>query len=180
MYALLLANGIKSYNAYLIDTDNKLEKDPECLVNEGDLTNQVKGILEANFKRNRRIRNALLDWTEYCEMGLVQSSSSMGFTRGEEYDELIDLGHSIIPQFMLQYKKRVSPVYSYELLHQVLWGYRTGQMLISLEMQYNMWSEWFEKQNYDRAPHYRPQEDSVWYKSELAGTSGLLANEEGA
>jgi hypothetical protein len=145
----------------LIDTDNSLEKDPECRVEDFDLKRQVSGILEKNFKRNRLIRNALLDWTEHCDMVALTSSVAMD-TQCEEYDQLLELGSSIIPHLMLQYKKKDGPVFRYELLHELLWGYRTGQMTVSLEMQYDIWADWFEKQNFDQAPHYRrPQEDSV-------------------
>ncbi|KAK4248342.1 hypothetical protein C7999DRAFT_40482 [Corynascus novoguineensis] len=132
---------------------NKLEKDTAYLVNDNHLTHQVSGVLEKNFKRNRLIRNALLDWAEHCDMVARQRSSAF-YTECEEYEQLVKLGPSVIPQFMLRYKKKDGPLFGYELLHEILWGYQTEQESVNLDAQYKMWAEWFEKNNYDQAPHH--------------------------
>lgn len=135
--------------------DNKLEQDTAYLVDGDDLTHQVSGVLEENFKRNRIVRNALLDWAEHCDM-VSRYSSSAFYTECEEYEQLVDLGPGVIPQLMLQYKKKEGPLFAYELLHEILWGYQTEQKSISMDAQYKMWAEWFENNNYDQAPHYNP------------------------
>ncbi|GAB1311543.1 hypothetical protein MFIFM68171_01753 [Madurella fahalii] len=133
---------------------NKLESDLDYQTDaNADLSQQVCSVLEKNFIRNRAIRNALLDWAEHCDM-VSRQSSSVFYTECEEYDELVRLGPCVIPQLMLQYKKKDGLLFAYELLHEILWGYQTGLQTIFMDREYNMWAEWFEKKSYDQAPQY--------------------------
>ncbi|KAK3293182.1 uncharacterized protein B0H64DRAFT_207426 [Chaetomium fimeti] len=132
---------------------NKLEHDPEYLVDNADPTRNVTAILKKNFRRNRVVRNALLDWDEHCEMVAIHSNAEWR-TEWDEFEELVKLGPPVIPQLMLKYKPRNGPTFSYELLHAILWGYTTELQTISLVDQYNMWDDWFQKRNYNEAPHY--------------------------
>lgn len=151
-------------------TDNRLETDPAYRVpDDSNREHQANGIIAKNFRRSRLVRNALLDWAEHCEMVAVRSSVAFR-TEGDEYERLLGLGPSVIPQLMLKYHLDVNSrgqggrgpgpgpmmaVSAYELLHEILWGYQTEQQSVCLGMQYELWAEWFEGKNYDEAPHYR-------------------------
>ncbi|KAK4100169.1 hypothetical protein N658DRAFT_508110 [Parathielavia hyrcaniae] len=133
---------------------SKLEHDPEYLVDTADPERNVAAILEKNFERNRVVRNALLDYVEHCEMVALQSNS-LFCTESNEFEDLVRIGPPVIPQLMLSYKKtHAQQLFEYELLHVILWGHKTGQTTISMPMQYNMWDDWFQKRNYNEAPHY--------------------------
>ena len=140
-----------------VTADTKLEHDPSFIVHDTSLELQVATILENNFRRTRAIRNALLDWAEYFDRGLA--SRAEGPTDCEGFEELVRLGPPVIPQMMLMYKPRDGPIFGYELLHAIMWGYTTQQQTVSLSQQYQMWDEWFQGKAYDEAPHYaRPEE----------------------
>jgi hypothetical protein len=111
-------------------------------------------IINKNFERNRLVRNTIADWVEHCDHVSIHSSSVF-YTQCEEYEQLVDMGGSIVAHIMLEYKKKGGPLFWYELLHEIMWGYKTSQRTISFDMQYGLWAEWFEKRNHDQAPHYR-------------------------
>ncbi|KAK0672648.1 hypothetical protein QBC41DRAFT_343535 [Cercophora samala] len=117
-------------------------------------------ILRVSFARNRAVRNALADWAEYSERVSHHSSSSM-YTQCDEYDTLLRFGQSIIPHVMLQYahdiKVQRGPgttssasriglgvLFWYELLHELVWGCKTGGQTWVLEDVYNRWEGWFQ------------------------------------
>lgn len=133
-----------------------MEKDPNYIVNDTDHARQVDSILEKNFRRNRLIRNALADWAEHCEMVSRQSSSDF-YTDCDEYEQLLKIGPSVIPHLMLKYKNG-ELTFTYELLHEIMWGTKTEQGTIFMDYQYKIWVEWFEKKNFDQAPRYREGE----------------------
>lgn len=143
-----------------IITDNKLEHDPEYLVDNAEPTRNVDAVLEKNFRPNRVIRNALLDWDEHCDMVALQSNT-LWRTECDEFEELVKLGPPVIPQLMLKYKAQDGLTFAYELLHAILWGRTTGLQTISMADQYNMWHGWFRKGNYTEAPYFThpPQRD---------------------
>ena len=140
----------------MVSKDNKLEKDEDFLA-PADPSDQRLLILDHNFRRNREVRNLFADWAEHCDRVSKHSYSGV-YTQCPEYFYLPYFGPSIVAHIMVEYKKRNmgagGPLFWYELLHEIMWGHKTGQQTISMQMQYEMWSEWFEKGNHDQAPHY--------------------------
>ncbi|KAK4662888.1 hypothetical protein QC763_602320 [Podospora pseudopauciseta] len=117
-------------------------------------------ILRASFDRNRAVRKALADWAEYCERVSHHSSSSI-YAECAEYETLVNFGESIIPHVMLQYandiKLQIEPnavsrasgigrgvLFWYELLHELVWGCKTGGQTWMFEDVYNRWEGWFQ------------------------------------
>ncbi|KAK4224654.1 hypothetical protein QBC38DRAFT_348218, partial [Podospora fimiseda] len=79
---------------------NSLEKDPEYKVDANlDQQEQATAIL-SNFIRGRIIRNALLDWAEYCSF--VNSSTSTSYTSCEDHENLVKIGAAIFPHLMIR------------------------------------------------------------------------------
>ncbi|KAK4182322.1 hypothetical protein QBC35DRAFT_548358 [Podospora australis] len=108
-----------------------------------DITAQVDKIRHKNFIRNRAIRNALLDWDEH--------SGRMGVC--------------IIPQLMLRYEKLrhgadgLQPIFGYEALHEVIWGYPCEFEQVSLKAECKEWVQWFENEDHIQAPHFKRKQD---------------------
>ncbi|KAH8912170.1 hypothetical protein BR93DRAFT_63608 [Coniochaeta sp. PMI_546] len=116
-------------------------------------------ILNLSFDRNRAVRNALADWTERCERVSVHSTSDM-YTECAEYDTLLGFGPSIVPHVMLQYAHdtRVDRavvaqgahgigcgvLFWYELLHELVFGRKTGRMTVVFPDVYKWWETWFQ------------------------------------
>ncbi|KAK3985465.1 hypothetical protein QBC44DRAFT_374088 [Cladorrhinum sp. PSN332] len=143
---------LKPEDGQAVSLYNELEKNSEYKV-DGNLEHQGIAIVEKNFTRSRAIRNAILDWAEYCEM-VSHASSSTAYIGCDEYKNLVSFGAAVIPQLMLLYnKKELVSLFAYELFHRILWGYQTGQTTIDMKMQKDMWTEWFEKKKYDEAPY---------------------------
>ena len=105
------------------------------------------------------MRNAIADWTERCERVSRHSSSSI-YTECVEYDALLAFGPSIIPHVMLQYKRDVGvqgdgvvsasgigkgSLFWYELLHELVWGRKTGLQTVVFGELYKSWEGWFEE-----------------------------------
>lgn len=91
-------------------------------------------------------------------------SSSNFYTETEEFEELVHIGPAVIPQLMLQYspkrKDGRGPLFGYELMHDIVWGHKTGLKTIDLAMQVDKWVDWFEGgQYYNHAPHYLVPEE---------------------
>ncbi|KAK0721317.1 hypothetical protein B0T21DRAFT_351282 [Apiosordaria backusii] len=118
-------------------------------------------ILRLSFDRNRAVRNALADWAEYSERVSRHSTSTM-YTECAEYDTLLGFGQSIIPQVMLQYAHDIKVqsggggvlvsasgigrglLFWYELLHELVWGGKTGVQTVEFEEMYKRWEAWFQ------------------------------------
>ncbi|KAK4173719.1 hypothetical protein QBC36DRAFT_389517 [Triangularia setosa] len=115
-------------------------------------------ILRLSFDRNRAVRNTLADWTEYCERVSRHSTSTI-FTECAEYDTLLGFGQSIIPRVMLQYAHDIKTqsglvlsasgigqgvLFWYELLHELVWGRKTGMQTVVFGEMYKWWEEWFQ------------------------------------
>ncbi len=138
--------------------DTTLETNPDYLPGEAS-SPPAQQILLLSFDRNRAVRNALADWTEHCERVSLQSTSSF-YTESVEYDTLLTFGQSIIPHVMLQYKRDVGvqgagvgiasrigggSLFWYELLHELVWGRKTGLQTIVFGEIYASWEKWFEE-----------------------------------
>ncbi|KAK4465020.1 hypothetical protein QBC42DRAFT_262333 [Cladorrhinum samala] len=111
-------------------------------------------ILRLSFERNRAVRNALADFIERSER-LSRYSSFSIHTECSEYDSLLAFGQSIIPHVMLQYAQDITKtsahgigagfLFWYELLHELVWGSKTGLMSIGdFGKLYKGWELWFE------------------------------------
>jgi hypothetical protein len=117
-------------------------------------------ILSLSFDRNRAVRNALADWTERCERVSVYSTTSM-YTDCAEYDALLGFRPSIVAHVMLQYAYDVTVdrtvaaqgahgigcgvLFWYELLHDLVFGRKTGMMIIVFPDVYKWWETWFQE-----------------------------------
>lgn len=146
--------------------DNELEPDPEYVAPLGDLAHQTDHIVEKNFHRSRKIRNAFMDWAEHCDR-MAFDASVTSRTECREFDDLVDMGPAIIPHMMLRYDpdKPDYQMFGFELLHAVVWGYTARRMVWFMDYEHAAWVRWFEIGDHELAPHYcRPPEDDslIW------------------
>ncbi|KAJ4294940.1 NADH-dependent flavin oxidoreductase [Collariella sp. IMI 366227] len=134
---------------------NALEKDLAFRADPG-ITSTLNPlgleILAHNFKRNRLVRNTIANWEERCER-LQHHSNPLIFTECEEYKQLVEFGPSIIPHIMLAYKDSTGLLW-YDLLHEIIWGHKTGLLSLVVKEEYAWWAGWFEKGDYKHVPHY--------------------------
>ncbi|KAK4194236.1 hypothetical protein QBC40DRAFT_291111 [Triangularia verruculosa] len=136
-----------------------LETDPLYLPGSSEVGPPALQILRLSFDRNRAVRNALADWAEYSEQVSRHSTSTM-YTECAEYDTLLGFGKSIIPQVMLQYAHDIKAqsgagvvsasgigrgvLFWYELLHELVWGCKTGVQTVEFGEMYKRWEAWFQ------------------------------------
>lgn len=78
-----------------------------------------------------------------------------------EYDALVEMGVSIVPQLMLEYVKPEGGglQFSFELLHEIIWGYQAGFQTMFLGELREQWVGWFERGDFGEAPRYLRRED---------------------
>ena len=148
--------------------DTTLETDLLYLPSTPEPTaSRAQQILRLSFDRNRAVRNALADFAERCERVARFHSSSAMHTECAEYDALLAFGPSIVPHVMLQYARDVrvgqqhgggggdggasgiigrGTLFWYELLHELVWGRKTGLQTVRLGEVYKCWEEWFQGQ----------------------------------
>ena len=138
--------------------DSTLEPDTNYIP-EDSSASPGQDILRLSFERNRAVRNALADFIERSER-LSRYSSFSIHTECSEYDSLLAFGQSIIPHVMLQYAQDIKKteggqtsahgigagfLFWYELLHELVWGSKTGLMSIGdFGKLYKGWELWFE------------------------------------
>ncbi|KAK3896480.1 hypothetical protein C8A05DRAFT_39984 [Staphylotrichum tortipilum] len=137
-------------------------------------SSHAEQILLQAFTRNRAARDALANWTEHCERVSRHSSLPM-YTECTEYDELLALGPAIVPHVMLQYAKDVKAqsdgvvsasgigrgvLFWYELLHELVWGRKTGVRTVVFGEMYEGWKEWFDEGEWEGAPRFGRQEEA--------------------
>jgi hypothetical protein len=105
------------------------------------------------------VRNALADWTEHCELVSIHSTST-AYTECGEYYTLLGFGPSIVPHVMLEYAHDVKVdravvargahgigcgvLFWYELLHELVFGRKTGMMTVVFPDAYKWWETWFQ------------------------------------
>ncbi|KAK3374552.1 hypothetical protein B0H63DRAFT_480472 [Podospora didyma] len=160
---------LKPEDATAIYLYTKLEKDPDCLPPSSLTTPQQQSdsIALTNFHRNRNVRNLITDWTEHCER-VSRESNSIAYTECEEYDKLWDLGQGIVPHLMLAYKTSLgndsAPLFWYDLLHEIIWGHKTGLRVIQFGVQADLWVEWFDGgKGWEQAPKYKKAEEAAYH-----------------
>lgn len=138
--------------------DSTLEPDTNYIP-EDSSASPGQEILRLSFERNRAVRNALADFIERSERVTRHSNSTM-HTQCSEYDTLLAFGQSIIPHVMLQYAQDIKKtkggetsahgiggglLFWYELLHELVWGSKTGLMSVGdFGEVYKGWEVWFE------------------------------------
>jgi hypothetical protein len=146
-----------------------LEDDPTYLPGPPGVQSQAQQILRLSFNRNRAVRNAIADWTEHCERVSCHSTSNI-YTECTEYDTLLDFGESVIPQVMLQYLQDMETqsaggslasgasgigrgvLFWYELLHEIMWGMKTGLQTVEFGAVFQQWERWFQEEEAESAP----------------------------
>ncbi|KAK4182190.1 hypothetical protein QBC35DRAFT_396473 [Podospora australis] len=171
MWETGIAPAILLYNMLDKDADYQLPQDGD----QDSLNVLADDILLFNFARYRETRNALLDWAEHCSWNSGLSSSTLAYVECEEYYTLLEMGPFIIPQLMLQYEEVLepptpyiseangggphAPLFSYELLHELTWGYKCEFRTIFTDIQCKEWADWFENGEHRQAPHFKWKED---------------------
>lgn len=136
-------------------------------------SSQANQILLEAFALNRAARDAIANWTEHCERVSRHSSLPM-YTECAEYDELLALGPEIVPHVMLQYARDVKVqsdgvvsasgigrgvLFWYELLHEIVWGRKTGLGTVVFGEMYERWRSWFEGGEWEGAPRFGREEE---------------------
>lgn len=127
---------------------------PADPINYNVLQRQANLIIDMNHDRNELVHSRIHAWKEHCMRNSIDGNSGM-YTQGKEYDDLLELGRSIIAHLMLAYSE-TSTGFWYELLHEIVHGVgkKTGFQRILFLQLYAEWNEWFQKMNHSQAPHY--------------------------
>ena len=128
--------------------------DPEDLLNHKVLQRQANLIVDMNYDRNKLVQARIEAWMAHCRRNHVQSSSAM-YTECQGYDELLELGGSIIAHLMLAYSRDQTGFW-FELLHEIVHGFskKTGLRSINFQQQYAAWNGWFQDMEHSEAPHW--------------------------
>ncbi|KAI1318721.1 hypothetical protein F5Y16DRAFT_406235 [Xylariaceae sp. FL0255] len=110
-------------------------------------------IVELNYQRNQIAEERVNAWKQCHEENWLQSSSR-AFTLTNEYEDLLEMGASIIPQIMVAYYDKPHE-YWYELLHEIIHGRKTGTYMLNHALFHNECCRFFEEGvEYDQAPEY--------------------------
>jgi hypothetical protein len=75
----------------------------------------------------------------------------------DEYDDLVEMGLSVIAQLMVEWVNDRGG-YWYELLHEIVHGRKMGAHSVNRGMLLAESAEWFDEGNHDQAPKYIPTE----------------------
>ncbi|KAF7371302.1 Acyl carrier protein-like [Mycena sanguinolenta] len=114
------------------------------------LQRQANLLVDMNDARTQAINSKHAAWYELCE-SVAHSSNSSSRTESDEYEDLLGMGASAIPQHMLEYANNPDG-WHHELLHETVHGQRSGTGTWFKDREYQQWVDWFEHKDYRDAP----------------------------
>lgn len=114
-------------------------------------------VVQLNYNRHLIFRKYVGAWRTHCDENHRQSSSS-AFTICEEYDDLLEMGTSIIAPLMVEYYSDWAG-YWWELLHEIIHGRKTGAKAYRKGELYIACEDWFNQGEHHDAREYTSMDD---------------------
>ena len=128
------------------ETDPKLEVDLE---NESDSRQrQANPIVDFNRSRNIKFKALAAAWEDHQNSSEVMfSANSWVYASGEAYEELREMGPSIIGNIMREYAfdEESQSGWWYRMLHALVVPERRYYQSVSKKNQYEGWKNWLEE-----------------------------------
>ena len=114
------------------------------------LNNQAKKIVKLFGTMLAEFDAHAADWAA-TQRAVHFSSHSDDYTSGPGYDALRDMGPPAIPLIMDRYANDQDNWW-HELLHQIVYGAKSGAQVFDSAALYRQWADWFQGQGGAEAP----------------------------
>ncbi|KFA79054.1 hypothetical protein S40288_11420 [Stachybotrys chartarum IBT 40288] len=136
-----------------------LENDPlyqvameEPIGSRDDLRRYADGIVQINYERHNIYETRVGAWHTHCQENTNMSNYRI-FTECDEFDDLLDMGTSILTRLMVEYYNNQGGWW-WELMHEIIHGRKTYALEFRKPVLYEACEKWFNEGEYDQAPEY--------------------------
>ncbi|KID84307.1 hypothetical protein MGU_08509 [Metarhizium guizhouense ARSEF 977] len=137
------------HNSYGVFLYNTMEKDAEYrgspdepLVSDEVLRRHGSQIVELNYQRHKIYQERVGLWKEYCDLNHLRLSFATCCEASDDYDDLVEMGPSIIAPLMVEYPSDTAG-YWYEVLHKIIHGRNMGAYMVQKGALYDAWYRFF-------------------------------------
>lgn len=123
----------------IIDPDQQIDLDQMSV--SPDILRAM--IVELSYERNKLVEQRIQAWKGHCDDNHIMGSSSF-FTDCQEYQDLLEMGPSIISHLMVEYYDDWGG-YWYQLLHEIIHGRKMGAHAVFKRPLFEAWCRSFHR-----------------------------------
>ncbi|KAI1851287.1 hypothetical protein JX265_000480 [Neoarthrinium moseri] len=149
-----LAKGDSDQDLLGVFLYNALESQPDYRPSlEDDLRTCSNRIVELNYQRNKIVEERIARWKELHDRHTCRQSSSHFFTFSDGYEDLLEMGPSIIAPVMVAYNQDPEG-YWWDLLHEIIHGRKKGAIQYQKHVFFEKWCDYFNEGDHNEAFEY--------------------------